>query len=120
MPACQQQVLDRIENDLEGCEPRLRSMFAIFTRLTRDEGAPRTESLRSESRHRRWTWPRLGPTGTLQMVITVPLVLGLVALFVLLAISGSPAHGCRFAGPHAPATARTSSCQSVLESHGRS
>jgi hypothetical protein len=120
LPAGQQQVLDRIESDLEGCEPRLRSMFAIFTRLTRDEGAPRTESLRSQSRHRRWTWPHPEPTGTLQMVITVPLVLGLVALIVLLAISGSTAHGCRSApGPHAAVT-RSSSCQSVLESHGRS
>ena len=120
LPACQQQVLDRIENDLEGCEPRLSSMFAIFTRLTRDEGAPRTESLRSESRHRRWTWPDLGPTGALQVVITITLVLGPVALFVLLVISVSPAHGCRSAGPHVTATARTSSCQLVLESHGRS
>jgi hypothetical protein len=120
LPACQQQALNLIESDLEGCEPRLRSMFAIFTRLTRDEGAPRIESLRSESRHRRWTWPTLGPAGTLQVVITVPLVVALVALFVLLAISGSAAHGCRSAGPHVTSTARTSSCQSVLESHGRS
>ena len=120
LPADQQQVLDGIESDLEGFEPRLRSMFAIFTRLTRDEGPPRTESLRSASRHRRRTWadPRL--TGTLHVVISVTLVLGLVALFVCLAISSSAVHGCRStAGPHAVATARTSSCQLLRESHGR-
>jgi hypothetical protein len=120
LPAGQQQVPDRIENDLEGCEPRLKSMFAIFTRLTRDEGAPRTESLRPEGRHRRWTWPDHGLTGTLCVVIAVPLVLGLAALFVFLAISSSAAHGCRSAaGPHAVAIARTASCESMLESHGR-
>lgn len=120
LPAGQQQILDGIESDLEAFELRLRSMFAIFTRLTRDEGPPRTESLRSASRHRRWTWadPRL--TGTLHVVISITLVLGLVALFVCLAISSSAVHGCSStAGRHAVATARTSSCQSLLESHGR-
>ena len=45
LSASQQRVLYGIESALEGGEPRLRSMFAIFTRLTRDDGAPRTESL---------------------------------------------------------------------------
>jgi hypothetical protein len=55
LPAGQQQVLDRTETHLEGCEPRLTSMFAIFTRLTRDDGAPRTESLRQQGSETR-TW----------------------------------------------------------------
>jgi hypothetical protein len=45
LPTDQRRVLDRTESDLEGGEPRLRSMFVIFTRLTRAKGAPRTESL---------------------------------------------------------------------------
>jgi len=36
LPARQQQVLDRIEDSLHACDPRLRSMFAIFTKLTRE------------------------------------------------------------------------------------
>jgi len=36
LPARQQQVLDRIEDSLHACDPRLRSMFAIFTELTRE------------------------------------------------------------------------------------
>lgn len=87
LPAGQQQVLDRIETDLEGCEPRLRSMFAIFTRLTRDEGAPRTEALRPVRR----TWL----AGKRRMVVAVPVILGLLALFAFMAVSsGSAVHLC--------------------------
>src|ERR1700746_2749046 len=53
LPVSQQRVLEGIESALESAEPRLRSMFAIFTRLTRDEGAPRTEALRAETLLRR-------------------------------------------------------------------
>ena len=111
LPTGQQQVLDRIEGDLEAGEPRLRSMFAIFTRLTRDEGAPRTESLRPEG-PLRWAWPGRGRHGPLRAVIYLPLVLGLVALFVFLAINSSAAHGCRpMAEPHVAASARGVSCR---------
>jgi hypothetical protein len=119
LPAGQQQVLDRIESDLEAGEPRLRSMFAIFTRLTRDEGAPRTESLRPTGLVR-WTWPDSGRSGPLHAAIYVPLILGLVALFMFLAINSPATHGCRPAAePHVAAAARSVSCQSALESHGR-
>ena len=56
MPVSQQRVLEGIESALEGGEPRLRSMFAIFARLTRDDGVPRTEALRAETFLRR-LWP---------------------------------------------------------------
>ena len=45
LPASQQRVLDRIEEALRRREPRLASMFAIFTRLTVHEEVPRTEAL---------------------------------------------------------------------------
>jgi len=117
LPADQQQVLDRIETDLEGSEPRLRSMFAIFTRLTRDEGAPATEWLRPEGRHVRWAWPGR----RLRAVVVVPLALGLVALFLFMAINSSAAPACGTPPPGAHvATIHTTACQSVLETHGRS
>jgi hypothetical protein len=120
LSAGHQQALDGIESDLEGCEPRLRSMFAIFTRLTRDEGAPRTESLRPEARHVRWAWLNRKVTVTLRTIIIVPLVLGLVAFFVLTAINSSGGHGCRpVAGPHAALTYPALSCQSAQQA-GRS
>jgi hypothetical protein len=110
LPASQQRVLDGIEDDLRGCEPRLVSMFSIFAMLTRDEGAPSSELLRLGA-GRRWmlTAARLGT------IIVVPLVLGLVALIVFVAVS-SAGHGCRLgATPHSAATSRALSCQSAPE-----
>ena len=111
LPVSQQRILDGIEGALEGGEPRLRSMFAIFTRLTRDEGVPRTEWLPSRgSVQRAWL------TARLRALIAVPLVLGVMALLIVLAVSSSPAHACRAGtGPRT-----TISCQSVSESQGHS
>jgi hypothetical protein len=119
LPAGQQQVLDRIETDLEGGEPRLRSMFAIFTRLTRDDGAPRTEALHAEGRRRRWTRPHLGLTGWLRAVIAVPLLLGVVALFVFMGINNSAAQNCGAAGAVRATPVVARACPSVPGSHGR-
>ncbi len=38
--------LRRIETDLTGCDSELAGLFAMFTRLTRDEKMPGTERLR--------------------------------------------------------------------------
>jgi hypothetical protein len=45
LPACEQRALDRIEETLQAGDPRLRSLFMIFTRLTRYEAMPRTEQV---------------------------------------------------------------------------
>jgi hypothetical protein len=45
LPVRQQRVLDRIEHSLHVSEPHLKSMFAIFTKLTWDEEMPRLEEL---------------------------------------------------------------------------
>jgi hypothetical protein len=110
LPVSEQRVLDGIESALEGGEPRLRSMFAIFTRLTRDDGAPPTEALRAET----FPWLAGRLTATWRAVIAVPLILGLVALFVLIAINSSAPQGCR----PGPAMSRTVSCQSAGQSEG--
>jgi hypothetical protein len=108
LPAGQQRVLDRIEVDLEGCEPRLRSMFAIFARLTRDDEAPRTESLR----------PRARLAVPARSVITLTLLLGLVAVSVFMAVTGSTTHTCQPApGVHGAGQAAT--CQSTQQAPGR-
>ena len=115
LPVSQQRILDGIENVLEGGEPRLRAMFAIFTRLTRDEGAPRTEALREPTLLRR-VWPAGGPAATVRAIVAVPLILGLMALFIFMAINGSGAQSCR----PGPAATRTMSCQSAQEPAGHS
>jgi hypothetical protein len=108
LPGSQQQVLDRIEADIEDCEPRLKSMFAIFTRLTRDDGEPRTEALLSRS----------PLAGQVRAIIAAPLILGLVALLVFMAITGSTARSCQPA-TGTPSAARTESCQSSQQPLGR-
>jgi hypothetical protein len=45
LPVGQQRVLDDIEDVLQASEPRLASMYAIFTRLTKNELRPRREEL---------------------------------------------------------------------------
>jgi hypothetical protein len=110
LPVSQQRVLQGIESALEGGEPRLRSMFAIFTRLTREDGAPRTESLPPRTSVRRaWLVARR------RAIIAIPVVLGLAALLSFLAVSGNTAHPCR--SGTAP---WVTSCQSAPESHGHS
>jgi hypothetical protein len=54
LPASQQRVLDRIEEVLKKREPRLASMFAMFTRLNINERLPRIEALETV----RWWSPR--------------------------------------------------------------
>jgi hypothetical protein len=49
LPPRQQRALDRIEHSLQVCEPHLKSMFAIFTKLTGDEEMPRLEELQPRS-----------------------------------------------------------------------
>jgi hypothetical protein len=112
LPVSQQRVLAGIENALEGGEPRLGSMFAIFTRLTRDEEVPRTEALPEET----FPWLSGRLTATWRAVIAVPVILGLVTLFVLTAISSSAPQGCR----PGPVISRTVSCQSAQGPEGHS
>ena len=45
LPARQERKLKEIEGGLAGSDPRLRSLFAIFTRLTRGETMPRFEAV---------------------------------------------------------------------------
>jgi hypothetical protein len=45
LPAAQERALDSIAEALRSSEPRLASMFAIFTRLTQNETRPRWEQL---------------------------------------------------------------------------
>ena len=111
LPTRQQRVLDRIEHSLRACEPHLGSMFAIFTRLTRDEVMPRREELPSRpSPFHGWrTWParprrrrptaagaRAGPgqaTG-LGAIMLVTITLLAVAPAVLLGLGTHGVSGC--------------------------
>jgi Protein of unknown function (DUF3040) len=49
LPASQRRILEKIENAMRGTDPRLTSLFAIFSRLNRDEEMPRIEELRARA-----------------------------------------------------------------------
>ena len=81
LSASEVRALTGIERSLLSRDPRLRSLFSTFTRLTRQEAMPAWEQVRK----RRWR-PRPG------LVIAAALALAL-AMVVLGAIV-SPQHGC--------------------------
>jgi len=112
LPARQERVLERIEHSLHACDP-LRSMFAMFTKLARDEEMPRLEKLQAPSsplwdwlkrqahpvRGRRATrsaWATGAPGTRLRAIILVPIVLLALAPAALL---GLGIHGVSHCGP---------------------
>jgi Protein of unknown function (DUF3040) len=103
LPACQQRILDTIEHALQHGEPRLASMFAMFTRLNTNEGVPRTERLDART--------RLSGRGT----VLIPLVAMLVLSAVLLAMRAArPACQPSYAQHGAAAVhSHSQSCPSV-------
>lgn len=91
LPSYQQTLLDGMDRALETRDPRLASMFAIFTRLTRDDGPPLSERLsRSPSQAAlrlraaiRWT----------RASTAVPIVLVACLMVAIIAIGVATASG---------------------------
>ena len=113
----EQQILDGMESALQAGETRLTSMFAIFTRLFRDEEIPGTEELAARSRRpRSWLrapraaghhprnawrstsrarWATGRPTGKLRAIALIPVALAAIASVVLLGVSTASVRLCR-------------------------
>ena len=117
LPASQQRVLDRIEAALKKREPRLASMFAMFTRLTTHELLPRIEALAPLP----WWSPKRYPIpGRMRAAVLLTLAAALVISAVFLGVSQSRA-GCR--GPvviHGPLTesTHTQNCRAAPQAKG--
>ena len=65
LPASQQRALDAIDDVLQSAEPRLATMFGVFTDLTRLDAMPAAETLEPGpwwTRHR-LAGPCTGPAG---------------------------------------------------------
>jgi hypothetical protein len=117
LPASQQRVLDRIEETLKRREPRLASMFAIFTRLTVHEEVPRTEALVPVPW---WSPKRYRVPGRMRAGAFLTLAAALVVSGVFLGMSQSRT-GCT--GPilvHGPLTESTQArnCPAVPQAKG--
>ena len=99
LPACQQRALDAMESALEASEPRMKAMFAIFTRLTKDEEPTGAERLP----HRRPLWRR---SGFLYLLVPALAALALMAtLVVSLVASGLSACGAGSSWSRVPRSA---------------
>ena len=120
LPARQQRILDTIEHALQHGEPRLASMFAMFTRLNINEGVPRTERLDALWRRSRRRRRRLRPVAAGRGIVLIPLVAMLMLSAVLLGMRAArPA--CQPSYPqHSQAAvhSHSQSCPSVSGSRG--
>ena len=103
LPAGQQRVLDGIAGTLQARDPRLASLFSIFTRLTGQEPMPRAEELPARrrpalpARPGRRVLRRSGRSAArLRAIVIVPVVLTAIACVLLL---GSLAGSQRTCGP---------------------
>lgn len=92
LPASEERVLSRIEASLLDRDPRLRALFAIFTRLTRQEAMPAREQLR---RRRRWS-----PRQAAVLLLAAAILIG-----AIMAGAFGPSGGCGAARPAAAASA---------------
>jgi hypothetical protein len=126
LPATQEHLLLGLEGELQASEPRLAAMFAIFTRLARDEELPRLEQLTAEPR-RLWEWlnaarrrwsARVGrltattkvKTGARALLLLVPLTL-MVLMFASISV-GSPSSRvtCRYQARLATPASHAKTC----------
>ncbi len=84
LPDRQQRVLDQIERALQAADPRLKSMFATFTRFTGQAQAPESEAIGA-----RWHRPR--PAALVSIIAICLVTLGLIIVpAVIRACPGLP------------------------------
>jgi hypothetical protein len=77
LPVCQQRALDRMEGALRASEPRLTSMYAIFTRLAADEPVHAEQFAR-----RRMRW--LQPGTSMYAMVLIPVMFAAIIVGALL------------------------------------
>jgi hypothetical protein len=103
LPARQQRILDGMAVSLQERDPRLASLFSIFTRLTRQEPMPRAEEMppgrpavrrarsgRPEPRGRR----RPERSAAWLRAIVIPVALAAVAAVLFLSLMTGSTRGC--------------------------
>jgi hypothetical protein len=110
LPASQQHALDAIDNGLRSAEPKLATMFGVFTDLTRLEAMPAVETLPPGRWWTRYRLPgrryrpgrphhssRRRAGGRLGRIVLVPLLLvAAVSVLIVSLVSAGPSgrRGC--------------------------
>ncbi len=87
LPACQQRVLDRVEEALRASEPRLMSMYAIFARLNAGEPIGTERISRQRSR-----WLRQGTA--MHAIVLIPVMFAAIIVGALLGGGTRSAAAC--------------------------
>jgi hypothetical protein len=123
LPASQQRVLDRIEEVLKKREPRLVSMFAMFTRLNLGERLPRIEALELVPW---WSPRRYRERLPARAVLFLSLAIALIVSAVMIGVSQSPdscrapltPHGSVIGVSHAGTACNAPSTKTMGMGHG--
>jgi hypothetical protein len=110
LPTYQQSLLNGMDRALKARDPCLASMFAIFTRLTSDDGPPRTERLgpgpSSLAVALRWT--------RTSAAIPIVIVIALMAAIIALGVATSGGRVCRSAATvHLSGRSKLAGCQAA-------
>lgn len=127
LPAHQRKILERIESALRGSDPRLASLFSIFSRLNRDEEMPGIEQVRARAaviwarvRYRLAAFARwfgAPARAKLRAALFFPVALAIVASAIVVGAGFPSANRCtaapRTAGT-AHTTARSKTCTAVM------
>jgi hypothetical protein len=100
LPTREQSVLNSMDHSLEARDPVLASMFAIFTRLTWDDGPPYTERLARAPNYVLLMLRAAVRWARASAAIPISLAAGLMAAIIALGIATS-------AGPACPSAAST-------------
>ncbi len=103
LPERQQMILDQIEQVLQAADPRLKSMFAIFSRLASREAMPATEAM---------SVPELRPARPVRRIVLVSVVLisVLTAVVVNVVTTGNECPGLSSDQVVASAAVRYAAC----------
>jgi hypothetical protein len=107
----QQSLLNSIDRAFEARDPRLASMFAIFTRLTGDDGPPRSERLVSGPGALQQLAGMAGNWVKASVTIPIVLVAGLMAAIIALGIATSSGRVCQSPTSRHVGQMRTTVCQ---------
>ena len=99
LPASEQRALNRIEETLHAADPRLRSLFMIFTRLTRHEAIPSTEQVNAR------------PRASLLRTIAIPIALAAILSGLILSSLAPARNACVTAArSHSQSSSPMSGC----------
>jgi Protein of unknown function (DUF3040) len=91
------QILDSIEEELAGSDPKLAAMLACFSRLTAGEDMPARESIRASRRRAACAgqprWPRPARSGRRLAWARTTLALWLALTVALIGVAVAARHG---------------------------